>query len=179
MEESVLRGLRLRGVITDTTLIWREGQVEWQRYGDIFGETDAPGRSGGRGSGYARERVAGPATFMIVNASLAIVFGLVVLIFNVGIGTFGALGDFGKNEQLQMIAQAVGGVIGQVIGLIAAIIVLVGALKMKGLTSYGFAMTAAIISLLCCSSPCSCLLAWPAGIWALVVLNDPKVKAAF
>ena len=63
------------------------------------------------------------------------------------------------------------------LGLLMGVLVIVGAVKMKNLKSYGLAMTAAIIAIIPCS-PC-CLLGLPFGIWALVVLNDENVKAAF
>jgi hypothetical protein len=50
--------------------------------------------------------------------------------------------------------------------------------KMKRLESYGLAMTAAIIVMVPYVSPC-CILGLPFGIWALVVLCDSSVKAAF
>jgi hypothetical protein len=53
-----------------------------------------------------------------------------------------------------------------------------GAMKMKKLESYGLAMTAAILSLIPCLSIC-CILGIPFGIWALVVLLNADVKAAF
>lgn len=53
-----------------------------------------------------------------------------------------------------------------------------GALKMKNLQSYGLANTGAILSLIPCCGPCVCL-GIPLGIWALVVLRKPEVRAAF
>lgn len=45
--------------------------------------------------------------------------------------------------------------------------------------AYNIAMAGAIISVIpCLGSPC-CILGIPFGIWALVVLNDPAVKAGF
>jgi len=55
----------------------------------------------------------------------------------------------------------------------------VGALRMKQLRSYNFAMTAAIIAIVPCTTYICCILATPLGIWALVVLMKPEVKAAF
>ena len=49
---------------------------------------------------------------------------------------------------------------------------------MKSLTSYGGAMTGAILAVIPCFSPC-CIVGIPIGIWALVVLNDPVVKKGF
>jgi hypothetical protein len=62
--------------------------------------------------------------------------------------------------------------------LLPATVVLVGAIKMKNLENYGLAMTAAIMALIPCVSPC-CVLGLPFGIWALVVLSEDRVKAAF
>jgi hypothetical protein len=49
---------------------------------------------------------------------------------------------------------------------------------MKRLENHGMSMAAAIIAMVPCISPC-CLIGLPIGIWALTVLNDPSVKAAF
>lgn len=53
-----------------------------------------------------------------------------------------------------------------------------GALKMKNLESYGLAMAAAIIACIPCCGSCCCI-GIPVGIWSLVVLRKPEVKAAF
>lgn len=57
-------------------------------------------------------------------------------------------------------------------------LVAVGALKMQRLESWGLALTAAILTILPCGG-CCCLIGIPIGVWALVVLNKPEVKAAF
>jgi len=75
-----------------------------------------------------------------------------------------------------LIANLVGGVGGAIIGLLIQGLILFGSIKMKNLQSYGLSMTAAILSITC---NCCCPIGWGAGIWALVVLADPKVKAAF
>ena len=48
-------------------------------------------------------------------------------------------------------------------------------LKVK---SYNMALVASVISVIPCFSAC-CIVGIPFGIWALVVLNDASVKAAF
>jgi hypothetical protein len=55
--------------------------------------------------------------------------------------------------------------------------IIIGALKMMRLQSHGWAMTASILALLPCG-PAN-LLGLVVGIWSLVVLNRPNVKAAF
>jgi hypothetical protein len=49
---------------------------------------------------------------------------------------------------------------------------------MQKLQSYQFALTASIVAMVPCISPC-CLFGLPFGIWALVVLNKPEVKSQF
>ncbi|NRD58884.1 hypothetical protein [Corallococcus exiguus] len=63
-------------------------------------------------------------------------------------------------------------------GLVLNGLVAFGGWKMKNLQSYGWAMTAAILCCIPCCGPCSCLSLVP-GIWSLIVLNRPDVKAAF
>lgn len=64
-----------------------------------------------------------------------------------------------------------------VVVLIVGVIIILGALKMKKLQSHGLAMTASILAMVPCLSACCPGL--PIGIWALIVLNNPEVKAAF
>lgn len=55
-------------------------------------------------------------------------------------------------------------------------LVLFGGLKMRGLTNYRLALAASLIVLI----PYPCLgVGIPVGVWALVVLSKPAVKAAF
>jgi hypothetical protein len=61
-----------------------------------------------------------------------------------------------------------------------AIVPLIGGIRMRQLRSYGLALTASIFALFPCLDPGCCLIIGPvAGIWALVVLSNAHVKAAF
>ena len=62
--------------------------------------------------------------------------------------------------------------------LVLGVLIILGGVKMKQLRSYGLAMTATILAMIPCTSPC-CVLGLPIGIWALVVLNNAEVKSAF
>jgi len=53
-----------------------------------------------------------------------------------------------------------------------------GGLRMIKLKNYGLCIAASVIALVPCLFPCCCL-GLPAGIWALIVLSRPEVKAAF
>ena len=78
---------------------------------------------------------------------------------------------------LKMLTGPVGVALG-VVGILVSVVILLGAMKMKKLESYGLAMAASIIAMIPCLSPC-CLLGLPIGIWAVVVLSKPEVKSAF
>ncbi len=65
-----------------------------------------------------------------------------------------------------------------VLGIGTNIVMLIGALKMMKVQSWGFALAAAILVMLPCGS-CCCFLGIPLGIWCIILLNKPEVKAAF
>jgi hypothetical protein len=59
-------------------------------------------------------------------------------------------------------------------------LILIGAIKMLSLRSYGFAFAAAVLAVLPCVTPCCGFLIGIAfGIWSLIVLNKPEVKSHF
>jgi len=57
-------------------------------------------------------------------------------------------------------------------------LVLFGAIQMYRLKSYGFAMTANILCLIPCISPC-CIIGIPFGIWGLTALSSQNAKSFF
>jgi hypothetical protein len=61
---------------------------------------------------------------------------------------------------------------------VIAVIILLGAVKLLNLTGVGLPIAASILAMIPCTSSCCCLIGLPAGIWALVVLNRPDVRAA-
>jgi len=131
----------------------------------------------GLNRGVAQAAVSGPATFMMVLAILNIVVVLVSLVMNLFFGGLGlaAMDTGAEPEGVQLIMQGVGGVIGNICGIISSILILVGSIKMRKLQSYGLSMTACILSIICCT----CCIGIGPGIWGIVVLCKPEVKAAF
>lgn len=121
----------------------------------------------------------GPATALLITAGLGIALQLFSLLRHLlGTAMPLVLPGGGANARLaQMMAGSLG-VVSSVIGLAIGGVILAGALKMKEGRSYGFALAAAILAMVPCVSPCCCL-GLPFGIWALVVLIKPEVKAAF
>ena len=125
----------------------------------------------------AQAMVNGPATFMMVLAILNIVVSLVSLVMNLFFGGLGmvALDAGAEPEGVQLIIQGIGGVVGNICGIISSTLILVGSIKMRKLQSYGLSMTACILSIVCCT----CCIGIGPGIWGIVVLCKPEVKAAF
>jgi hypothetical protein len=132
----------------------------------------------------AAQRVAGPATALMVTAILALVLqvGAVgINVMQIGVGPVLQRhhhNGFSRDEMFPMMLGGGMNVAGGIFKIVVAAVMLIGAMKMKKLESYSFAMAAAIIAMVPCISPC-CLLGLPFGIWALVVLSDGSVKAAF
>ncbi len=128
-------------------------------------------------------RVQGPAIGLIVTAGIGIALqaiGFIITLVSDSIfGMYWWMEEAGNIEEISWSgmssAWSLGGII---IGIALGIIVLFGAIKMKNLESYSFAMAAAIIAIIPCVSP-FCLLGLPMGIWALVVITKPEVKSAF
>lgn len=74
--------------------------------------------------------------------------------------------ESGRNYLFFILAMAGGGFI------------IFGALKMRNLESWGIALAASVVSIVPCTTPCCCT-GMPIGIWALIVLLNSDVKAAF
>lgn len=140
-----------------------------------------PPPPGGGNVAMAMSKVSGPAIGLMVTAGIGLFCALLgVVIHLVGMGMSG-MGAFGGGDQPNAFAQMMGGTFGLVInfiGIVMAAVIFMGASKMRKLESYGLAMAVSIIAMIPCISPC-CLIGLPIGIWALVVLLDPNVKAAF
>lgn len=126
-----------------------------------------------------------PAVLILILAGIGAVFS-VLGVFLKGAGLDWALNggfpmDASVRTQLEQLrAAGIGAmdIFNSILGVGINVLVIVGALKMQRLQSWGLAMTSAILIMLPCSG-CCCLLGLPVGIWALVTLNKPEIKAAF
>jgi hypothetical protein len=61
---------------------------------------------------------------------------------------------------------------------VTGLVVLAGGIQMVRLRSWGLALAASILSMIQLGS-CCCAVGMPVGIWSLVILLQPDVKAAF
>jgi hypothetical protein len=147
--------------------------------GDQMGGQPGWTPGGGGPAFIAQSKVAGPAIGLIVTAGIGIALQALGILFRLlGMSFLGsALADRQRDMALAFMSGGVGIFLG-FLGILVGIVILLGALRMKALENYGFAMTATILAMIPCISPC-CLLGLPIGIWALVVLLDQNVKSAF
>ncbi|MBM7118437.1 hypothetical protein [Archangium primigenium] len=148
-------------------------------------QNDFPGAPAPMNTQAAREAVSGPAILLMVTAGLGLAGAFFSFISSMmGGGTL-------SPEQLEQLRQTnmenlipwveranSFGVVGNLFTLALSGVTFYGALQMKNLRNYGLSMAAAIIAIVPCFGPCCCI-GIPAGIWALVVINKPEVKAAF
>ena len=121
-----------------------------------------------------------PAIFMLVIASICLawavfglVFGILVNVFNVGTALAAEAPEAAFNLLFSVL-----GIFLNIACILISTLIIIGSVKMWSLKSHAWAMTAAILSLLPLNC-CCCVPAFAVGIWSLVVLNNPAVKAAF
>ena len=178
-----LRQWIAEGRVSGQTRVLPEGATEWKAVGDLTEfATASPGTvpampSIPAPSSAGAELVNGPAIGLIVTAILGVLLQITSLILNLAGASFLAGSQMPKEAWTNMFSGAIG-VAASIIGILVSGLILFGGLKMKKLESYGLAMTASIIAMIPCISPC-CFIGLPIGIWAVVVLSKPEVKSAF
>jgi hypothetical protein len=130
----------------------------------------------------ASQQVQTPALALMIVAGIGAAFGLLSLVMNVaGVGMSGlsSMGGTAGGPAEQYAQYMTGGV-----GIASAIFsmalygfVFWSAMKMKQLRKWTISMVGSIGAMLPCS--CCCIIGLPIGIWSLIVLMKPEVKAAF
>jgi hypothetical protein len=120
--------------------------------------------------------VSGPGIALMIAGILYILGGIASILMNVLRIGVGAAGAGGNDAMAAMVGGSVGLVVAALVIILGAVMIF-GGMKMRQLQSYGLAMTASILGMLPCT--CCCIIGLPIGIWSLVVLMKPEVKAAF
>jgi hypothetical protein len=178
------------GRVNAQTLIQAEGQTDWRPLSSFpeFATVSQPVPSGTpmtASTGNAEAMVSGPATALMVVGiicALAAIWTVLSNVLGLGVGAFAPnRGGGGMPPQMQQWVQMTSGGVGVflgVLGLAVSGFIIFASTKMKKLESYGMVMTATIVSMVPCISPCCCV-GLPIGIWVLIVLCKPEVKSAF
>jgi hypothetical protein len=180
------------GRVNAQTLIQAEGQTDWRPLSSFpeFATAAQPIPSGtplmSAPDSNAPALVSGPATALMIVGIICVLVALMNVVTNLlgaGMGAFGpggrGMGDMPPQmaQFFQLMAGGLGLVL-NIVGLAMSAFFIFASTKMRKLESYGMVMTATILSMLPCLSPCCCV-GLPVGIWILVVLSKPEVKAAF
>ena len=170
-----------------------EAEETWKTLGDFpefaaaFGAvpaaSTAPSPSAPPGSDPASE-VRGPAIGILVTGVLGALLSLIGLVMNLAGMNKAQEVPPGFPEQYRQMFESYmkfveqyGSVSNVLVLALSAVTILAG-VRMMQLRSHGLVMTGVILSMIPCCSGCCCL-GLPFGIWALVVLNRPSVKASF
>ena len=130
----------------------------------------------------AFQQVQGPAIGLLVTAIIGIVLGLFGLVVqrlrhrHVGLQNIG--GGSGATDRYMQYMSGGLGIVFAIIGLAISGFIIWAALQMKQLRNWNMAVAASIVAMIPCIGPC-CIIGLPIGIWAIVVLMKPEVKAAF
>lgn len=189
------------GRLNAQSLVQLHGDIEWKQLSSFpeFAEALA-GRPATLGAPplvspaggerrAAMPAVKAPAVALIVTAILNILLGvwslIKMLFFSPNLQEFNSELEQLNNPQFQefmqkMIHMTYGpfGIASSLLGLLLSVLILIGASKMHSLRSYEFSMTAAILAMIPCLTPC-CILGLPFGIWAVIALTRPGVKSQF
>jgi len=131
----------------------------------------------------ARNSLNVPSILLILGGVLGVLYGIMQLFArSTGMALMKMIpnADPAMRDQLEHQLSAgsqLGNVIGGMLFIGLSAFAIFGALKMRNLQGYGLAMAAAIVSIIPCTGCCCVNI--PVGIWALVVLMKPEVKASF
>jgi hypothetical protein len=160
---------------------------DFPEFADAFGAVPAaptvPSPSGPLGSDPASE-VRGPAIGILVTGVLGALMSLIGLVMNLAGMNKAQEVPPGFPEQYRQMFESYMkfveqyGSVSNVLVLVLSAVTILAGVRMMQLRSYGLVMAGVILSMIPCCSGCCCL-GIPFGIWALVVLNRPSVKASF
>lgn len=143
---------------------------------------DMPGAAAGGGN--AQNQVNVPAILLMVVGGLTVLSALWGLVQAISGSNAAQMAELLNNPDLPpqfksyMSTASRIGPFGSLFQLVLGGMTAFGGLKMKNLQSYPLAIAASIIAIIPCFGSCCCT-GIPVGIWSLIVLNKPEVKAAF
>lgn len=123
-------------------------------------------------------QVSGPSIGLLVTGIIGAIFSLAGLILcTLGTGIGSIMADR-VSERYTEFYEGAAGIASSFVGILVAAFIIYVSLKMKELNQWGLCVAASVLAMIPCISPC-CIIGLPIGIWCLVVLMRPEVKAAF
>jgi hypothetical protein len=128
-----------------------------------------------------KDKVNGPAIALMITAGIGAIGSIIWLLLHLlglGLMAAGTAAEGGSAGGMAGMMQGTFGLVMQLVGIALTAAIIFGAWKMKTLGDWNLAIVGAILAIIPCTSPCCCLTIGP-GIWALVVLLNGEVRAAF
>lgn len=119
-----------------------------------------------------RQQVKPPVVMLSVAGPLTLALAIVVLFFSFAPGRPTLQPSLDRAQLIIFLLR-----VGAISAIPASIIIILGAVNMNRLESRGLALASAVLTLVPLTP--AWLITMPIGIWALVVLTKPEVKAAF
>ena len=123
-------------------------------------------------------QVLGPSTGLLVTGILGGIIELTFLIAEIIGRSFKSLWLDEIPEDYLEFFESGFSIASSLVGIVVAVFIIYVSLKMKDLNQWGLCVTASILAMIPCISPC-CIVGLPIGIWCLVILLRPEVKDAF
>lgn len=132
---------------------------------------------------YVNEKVNGPGLALMITGILMVVGQLIGLIFQAITAIPSAISlvnaGAGADAWISFVTSQGIGVISSLVGFFVGFIVAFGGSRLRALRSPGMVYAGAALAIIpCCSGYCCCI-GLPVGIWAIMTMQDEKVKAAF
>jgi hypothetical protein len=178
------------------TKVLAEGTMDWKplsEFPEFFPSTTAPGATplppsptpgiptmqplGSYDYPGAADQVTVPAIGLMVVSILQVLLGGLMLVLNLIGASIFAMSQAAQNQPFASLFSGTLGIINYILIILLGGFVLISAIKMKRLENYGLAMAGSIVAMLPVS--CCCFGGLVFGIWSLIVLSKPEVKAVF
>lgn len=125
-----------------------------------------------------RMQVSGPSIGLLVTGIIGGILELTIFIAGIFGTSFIALMEDEIPEKYSDLLQGTFWTASSFVGILVAAFIIYVSLKMKELNQWGLCVAASILAMIPCISPC-CIIGLPIGIWCIIVLTKPEVKAAF
>jgi hypothetical protein len=125
-----------------------------------------------------RSRLSGPATGLLVTGIIGGIIELICFITGLLGTSLTAFMEEDVPEKLEGIFEGSFWTASSLVGILIAAFLIYVSTRMREPSQYGLCIVASILAMIPCVSPC-CIIGLPIGIWCLVVLTKPEIKAAF
>jgi hypothetical protein len=125
-----------------------------------------------------REKLKLPAIGLMLVGAINALSGLLLIVGNLASLLRGSQAPADPARRLGYMTWVIGSPIVGLLSLLAAPLIIYGAIQMYRSRSYGLARIAAVLALIPVTSVC-CIPGIPIAIWALIILHQPEVRAAF